>query len=206
MLTKQRGTHRSVRRGSRGGSQGRGARSRCLRMQPLEDRRLLAVDFAGWQNLLIPTDVNNDGVVSPADLRLVAAISTYNGPRQLGNPGGIATLQVQGDSGAVQLGAARNIAAPHRCQWRRLLVRLPTRCWSSTRYCTTNRTVLWSPSAWRRSTPPDYRGQRSLRGRHVHPERVRRRQPPCVRAEIQECYEAFLDVTYDSTLISPPEA
>ena len=55
-------------------------------MEHLEQRRLLAVDFFGWQNVVTPADVNGDGVVAPADALLVVHELYTTGARRLGAP------------------------------------------------------------------------------------------------------------------------
>ncbi len=62
------------------------SRPRRLTLECLEQRRLLAADFSGWQNVLEPADVNNDGVVAPADALLVAHELYETGARYLGPP------------------------------------------------------------------------------------------------------------------------
>ena len=70
-------------RRSGGGTQSRSSRPRCLSVERLEQRWLLAADFPGWQNLLMPADVNNDGVVAPADALLVGHELWETGARYL---------------------------------------------------------------------------------------------------------------------------
>jgi VCBS repeat-containing protein len=55
-------------------------------VEPLEQRRLLAAGFAGWQNVLMPADVNNDGVVAPVDALLVVHELHKTGSRCLDSP------------------------------------------------------------------------------------------------------------------------
>jgi VCBS repeat-containing protein len=87
MLTTRFTRHLAGRRGPRGGARKRrSARSRSLHVERLEQRQLLAADFAGWQNLLVPTDVNNDGYVSPMDILLVAHELYKNGAHVLAAP------------------------------------------------------------------------------------------------------------------------
>ena len=62
------------------------SRPRRLTVECLEQRRLLAADFLGWQNVLEPADVNNDGAVAPADALLVANELYKTGSRYLGPP------------------------------------------------------------------------------------------------------------------------
>jgi len=70
-------------RGSGGGRQSCPIRPRRLSVECLEQRWLLAADFPGWHNLLLPADVNNDGVVAPADALLVVHELRQTGTRSL---------------------------------------------------------------------------------------------------------------------------
>ena len=88
MLTTRLTSHSAGKRGSRGRSPGRSACSRNLRVRSLEARRLLAVDFSGWQNLFIPADVNNDGFVTSVDALLIASDLYKNGSHALDEPAG----------------------------------------------------------------------------------------------------------------------
>ncbi len=73
-------------RGSGCGAQGCPGRPRRLSLERLEPRRLLAADFSGWQNLLMPADVNDDGAVAPADALLVVHELYQTGSRCLEPP------------------------------------------------------------------------------------------------------------------------
>jgi VCBS repeat-containing protein len=57
-----------------------------LAFESLEDRRLLSADFGGWQNLWIPADVNSDGVVTVIDALMIVHDLRQNGTRALASP------------------------------------------------------------------------------------------------------------------------
>jgi VCBS repeat-containing protein len=86
MLTRAWARLLAGQRGSARGTQNCSSRPRHLSVECLEQRWLLAVDFPGWQNLLVPADVNNDGVVAPADALLVVHQLRQAGPCRLESP------------------------------------------------------------------------------------------------------------------------
>lgn len=73
-------------RGSGCGARGYAGRPRRLSVERLEQRRLLAAGFSGWQNLLMPADVNDDGAVAPGDALLVVHELYQSGSRCLQPP------------------------------------------------------------------------------------------------------------------------
>jgi hypothetical protein len=90
----------------RDGANGNSRRSylRRLATEALEDRRLLAGDVAAFQNQLLHSDVNADGVVNVQDLTVVVGSLRNGGTRSLvggaeGEPGGTPMfIDVNGDN------------------------------------------------------------------------------------------------------------
>ena len=58
-------------------------RAGSLIMESLEERRLLAANATAWHNTSLPADVNNDGVIAPNDVFLVARDIRNYGSRPL---------------------------------------------------------------------------------------------------------------------------